>query len=75
MHTLYPDDPNHYYDLFLEMWDYIETNLIDHEYGGWYNSGLDTSPETVDELKSHGWKTTYHNARGMVHCIEMLRSL
>ncbi|MFO7669987.1 MAG: AGE family epimerase/isomerase [Bacteroidales bacterium] len=75
MHTLYPDDPNHYYDLFLEMWDYIETNLIDHEYGGWYNNGLDTSPETVGELKSHGWKTTYHNARGMVHCIEMLRSL
>ncbi len=75
MHTLYPEDPNDYYGLFLEMWEYIDANLIDHEYGGWYNEGLDTAPETREQLKSHPWKTTYHNARGMVHCIEMLRAL
>ncbi len=75
MHTLYPEDPHDYYGLFLEMWEYIDTYLIDHEYGGWYNAGLDTSPDSKNQLKSHGWKTTYHNARGMVHCVEMLRSL
>ncbi len=75
MHTLYPDDPADYYGLFLEMWEYIDTYLIDHEYGGWYNAGLDADPESKERPKSHGWKTSYHNARGMVHCIEMLHSL
>ncbi len=74
MHTLYPDDPRDYYTLFLKSWEHIDTYLIDKEYGGWYNAATDTYPETVDQLKSHIWKTTYHNARGMVNCIQMLRS-
>ena len=75
MHTLYPEDPQDYYRLFLKSWEHIDTYLIDKEYGGWYNASLDTYPETVDQLKSHVWKTTYHNARGMVNCIHMLRKL
>ncbi len=74
MHTLYPDDPHDYYALFLKSWEHIDTYLIDKEYGGWYNASTDTYPETVDQLKSHIWKTTYHNARGMVNCIQMLRN-
>jgi mannobiose 2-epimerase len=74
MHTLYPDDPRDYYALFLKSWEHINTYLIDKEYGGWYNYATDTYPETVDQLKSHIWKTTYHNVRGMVNCIHMLRN-
>jgi len=73
MHTLYPDDPQDYYALFLKSWEHIDSYLIDKSYGGWYNNATDTYPETVDQQKSHIWKTTYHNARGMVNCIHMLR--
>lgn len=73
MHTHYPDDPADYYGKFLQAWKHIDTYLIDKTYGGWYNSALDTDPESIDQLKSHIWKTTYHNTRGMIHCIETLR--
>ena len=75
MHTHYPDDPRDYYALFLKAWEHIDNYLIDKTYGGWYNAATDTYPETVDGSKSHIWKTTYHNARGMIHCIHMLRRL
>jgi mannobiose 2-epimerase len=74
MHTIYPDDPNDYYGKFLKAWEHIDTYLIDKEFGGWYNHALDTYPESVTRDKSHIWKTTYHNARGMINCIHMLRS-
>lgn len=73
MHTLYPDDPQDYYALFLKSWEHIDTYLIDKEYGGWYNAATDTYPKTIDQPKSHIWKTTYHNTRGMVNCIQMLK--
>ena len=73
MHTLYPDDPQNYYALFLKAWEHIDRYLIDKTYGGWYNAATDTYPETVDSLKSHIWKTTYHNVRGMIHCIHLLQ--
>jgi mannobiose 2-epimerase len=74
MHTLYPEDAQDYYGLFLTSWNHIDNYLIDKTYGGWYNAATDTYPETLKQPKSHIWKTTYHNARGMIHCIEMLRS-
>ena len=73
MHTLYPEDPQDYYTLFLNSWEHIDAYLIDKTYGGWYNNATDTYPETVDQGKSHIWKTSYHNARGMLNCIKMLR--
>ena len=75
MHTLYPEDPQDYYKLSVKMWEYMDTYLIDKEHGGWYNHSLDISPESATGRKSHAWKTTYHNARGMVNCIHMLRNL
>ena len=32
----FPDDPKQYFDKFLRLWTYCDTNLIDHEYGDWY---------------------------------------
>ncbi len=73
-HKLYPDDQQDYYHKFLKSWEHIDTYLIDKKYGGWYNAALDSSPESVLQGKSHIWKTTYHNTRGMVSCINMLRN-
>ena len=75
MHRLYPDDPMAYGEKFLLSWDHIDHYLIDKEHGGWYNASLDSNPESVHSDKSHIWKTTYHNTRGMVNCILMLRNV
>ena len=61
------------FDYILNSWEHIDAYLIDKTYGGWYNYATDTYPETVDQGKSHIWKTSYHNARGMLNCIKMLR--
>jgi len=74
MHQLYPDDEQDYEHKFLKSWEHIDTYLIDKEFGGWYNAALDTSPESVLQGKSHIWKTTYHNTRGMISCINMLQA-
>ena len=73
MHTLHPDDPRDYFSLALRMWEYIDRYLIDKKYGGWYNQGLDITPESRSKRKSHAWKTSYHTSRGMVNGIRMLR--
>ena len=73
MAELFPEDTTAYFNYFEKQWDYINTNLVDKEFGGWYNFGLDTYPESRFQPKSHIWKTTYHNIRGMVRCIRMLR--
>jgi mannobiose 2-epimerase len=74
MHSFYPDDSLAYDQLFLKSWKHIDKYLIDKEHGGWYNAALDTSPESARQRKSHIWKTTYHNTRGMISCIQMLRN-
>jgi len=73
MHRLHPHDSLAYDRLFLKSWEHIDSFLIDKEHGGWYNAALDTSPESIHGAKSHIWKTTYHNTRGMINCILMLR--
>jgi mannobiose 2-epimerase len=37
----FPDDDQQYFEKFKMMWDYIDTNLIDHEYGEWFQGGID----------------------------------
>jgi cellobiose epimerase len=75
MHYLHPGSDVNYYTYFRGQWLYIDTYLIDHENGGWYSNGLDTNPGSKNGPKAHNWKTTYHNGRGMVNCINRLRSL
>lgn len=75
LHSLYPEDKMDYYGYFLKQWDYLNTYQIDHEYGGWYSGGLDTNPRSKMANKAHGWKTTYHNSRGMVNSINTLKKL
>lgn len=74
MADLYPDDSMHYFDKFKTMWHYIQSNLIDHQYGDWYEEGLDTRPERKTSFKGHIWKATYHQFRAMSNCIKRLRN-
>ena len=72
MANLYPDDGRNYFDSFVQQWEYIKEYLIDHEHGGWYNSGIDKQPESVTSRKSHIWKGNYHTLRALISVLEGL---
>lgn len=69
----FPNDPMHYFDRFKQMWTYIQTYLIDHEHGDWYEEGLDKEPQRRTALKGHVWKGTYHHFRSLSNCIRRLK--
>jgi cellobiose epimerase len=73
MEDMYPDDPSAYGKHFLELWNYIRQYLIDHEYGGWFEGGIDKQPEMKKAAKAHIWKGNYHNSRAMMNIIRQLR--
>lgn len=69
---LYPKDPLDYTGKFVQLWQYTYTYLIDHQYGDWYEEGLDKEPHRRTGNKAHIWKGTYHNFRSLSNCIRML---
>jgi len=70
----FPNDPIQYYEKFKQEWIYIQTYLIDHINGDWYEGGLDKQPEKRTALKGHIWKATYHQFRALMNCVERLRN-
>ena len=72
MSKLFPEEKR-YYELFEKQWDYIETYMIDHEYGGWYGEGLDSNPKAKYDAKAQIWKVNYHNIRSLINVIKMLQ--
>jgi cellobiose epimerase len=70
----FPNDSMNYYDRFKQLWNYIQTYLIDHEHGDWYEEGLDKEPQRRTALKGHIWKATYHHFRSLFNCIQLIRS-
>jgi cellobiose epimerase len=74
MADYFPNDPQHYFEKFKMMWTYIQTYLIDHEYGDWYDEGIDKSPERKTALKGQIWKATYHNYRALSNCVDRLNN-
>ncbi|MCB0599832.1 MAG: AGE family epimerase/isomerase [Saprospiraceae bacterium] len=71
----YPGDPHLYLQLFKQQWQYIDQYLIDHRHGGWYNYGLDKSPENQTQHKAHIWKSPYHTARAQMNVTDRLQSM
>ncbi len=69
---MYPDDALHYYSHFTKLWQYVQTYLIDHEHGDWYEEGLDKEPQYKTRLKAQIWKGTYHNFRALMNCMNRI---
>lgn len=69
----YPADSAQYFEKFKQLWTYVQTYLIDHVNGDWYEEGLDKEPQRRTALKAHQWKATYHNYRALTNCIARLR--
>lgn len=74
MHSHFPQDPNNYYEKFELQLSYIDKNLLDHQYLGWYTGGIDYHPEFKKAQKAQIWKGNYHTARSLMHCISMLEN-
>ncbi|MEM8863641.1 MAG: AGE family epimerase/isomerase [Chloroflexota bacterium] len=59
-------------DLYImamfECWNFIQTQLVDREHGGWI-WGIDRSGNPLDREKAGMWKTPYHNGRA---CLEII---
>lgn len=72
MSRLFPEDEMNYNKHFLKQWDYIKAYIMDQEFGGWYEWGLDKDPDTKNDLKGHIWKATYHDFRALQNVIMML---
>lgn len=75
MHVIYPNDPLSYFEKFELQVDYIEKNLLDHKYLGWYSFGIDHHPEMKKRPKASIWKGTYHTSRALMRCISILESM
>jgi len=71
MSKLFPEEGK-YYDAFTKQWEYIKKYMIDHKHGGWYEEGLDNSPEKLKAPKGSDWMINYHNTRALMNCIRML---
>jgi mannobiose 2-epimerase len=73
IYQFYPEEV--YKDAFNGMWDYINTEVIDPEYGGWYGYGLNEVPRAKEGRKAHAWKGAYHNARALVQVVDMANGI
>ena len=69
----FPNDRMQYFEKFKKLWQYANTYLIDHQYGDWYEEGLDKKPESKTVLKGHIWKATYHQFRALANCVKNLK--
>jgi mannobiose 2-epimerase len=72
MSEIFPEEEK-YFTAFLKIWDYIDKNLIDKEYGDWYIRGLNYNPEAKIAPKASIWKANYHNGRALINCTKMLK--
>ncbi|GAB4034858.1 AGE family epimerase/isomerase [Spirosoma gilvum] len=70
----FPNDPMHYFDQYKLLWQYVQTYMIDHEHGDWYEEGLDKDPERKTALKGHIWKAAYHTYRALTGCVDRSKS-
>ena len=68
---VFPEEKR-YYELFLQLWEYIKKYLLDPEHGDWYWGSLEKEPHYKTEPKGTIWKGTYHTARALMNCIKML---
>lgn len=73
MSVIFPEVPE-YKKAFLNMWNCIERNYIDKQYGEWFFKSLQYEPEIQTAPKATIWKANYHNGRALMNCIRLLKN-
>ncbi|WP_291858464.1 AGE family epimerase/isomerase [Marinilabilia sp.] len=61
-----------YFEVFLKIWGYIKTHVIDYEQGGWFGIIEDSGNPRPNEVKAGFWKCPYHNTRALIESIERI---
>ena len=62
-----------YADRAAALWRYIQTNLVDARYGGWFRMGRDAPGRDVRKLpKADLWKDGSHEGTALMRCIRIL---
>ena len=74
MDSYFPEDEHQYKQRFKELWIYVDSYMLDHTHGGWYEWGLDRRPNSRKNPKGHIWKATYHHYRALLNCISALET-
>ncbi|MCK8494674.1 AGE family epimerase/isomerase [Spirosoma sp. RP8] len=74
MANRFPNDSMQYFNNYKLLWGYCQKYLIDHQYGDWYEEGLDKDPERRTALKGHIWKATYHTYRALANCVDQSKT-
>ena len=69
MALLHPADPADYRGHFVRLWDYVRAYVTDARHGGWYQAGLDESPEAGRLPKAFAWKDCSHETEAMLDCL------
>jgi mannobiose 2-epimerase len=62
----YPADPADYLGHFVRLWNYIRAYLIDARHGGWFQAGIDETPEANKWPKGFGWKDCSHETDALL---------
>ncbi|MBC8868196.1 MAG: AGE family epimerase/isomerase [Planctomycetes bacterium] len=68
------DNASDYRKAFASTWQFFRDHMVDHKYGGCYDSvSADGSPLPGRRHKATPWKTAYHVTRAMLFAIHELR--
>lgn len=61
-----------YSDRAAALWRYIQTDLIDDRYGGWFRMGRDAGKEVLKLPKSDIWRDGSHEGMALMKCLRIL---
>jgi mannobiose 2-epimerase len=64
-----------FFEAARRSWAFIETHLIDREYGDWYRYVTRDHRRDPDTPKVSFWKTPYHSSRACMELIDRLSTL
>ncbi len=74
MSRYFPNTKIDYKTYFEKQLKYIENNLIDPIYGGWYFWGKDSVEKMEYYPKASIWKANYHTTRALINCLKLLEN-
>ena len=66
----HPDDSHDYGGHFARLWDYVRAYVIDSRHGGWFQAGIDESPDARRQPKAFTWKDCSHETEALLECIQ-----
>ena len=73
MHRRFGAETDRYGVAFRQQWEFIESHLLDPEYGGWFSETERDGKRIGNGQKASPWKANYHTARAMMNVARMLR--